>query len=87
MSKNEIIEQNDSGYQITITDIKYGRELSGKVKHRPEITTLDVPESLLKLKEDNAKFMENIESFAYNMLTRKYGAEVCHCQVWLPEEN
>lgn len=48
------------------------------------MATLDVPEGILKTMNDTKKFMENIESFAYNTLTKKYGAEVSYCQVYLP---
>ena len=88
MAENENIE-NGSGYQITVVNIKYGNELSGKRKERPEMTTLDVPEALLKIKNkgDMEKFEDAVEAFAYNTVTRKYGAEVVRCQVYLPIEG
>ena len=87
MADNEMHGAEDVGYQITVTNIKYGRELYGKFKERPEMVTLDVPESLLKVKgKDDEKFRDGVESFAYNTVTRKFGAEVSFCQVWLPLE-
>lgn len=89
MSDKENYETNDVGYQVTVTNIKYGRELySNHNKERPEMVTLDVPESLLKVKDrDGDKFRDGVESFAYNTVTRKFGAEVSFCQVWLPLES
>ena len=87
MSDNEMHEIDDTGYQITVANIKYGREFYMKHRERPEMVTLDVPESLLKVKDrDDEKFRDGIESFAYNTVTRKFGAEVSFCQVWLPLE-
>jgi hypothetical protein len=71
------------GYQIFVVNIKYGKELNNKHKERPDMVILDIPESIRKIKNE-VKFRDNVESFAYNTITRKYGAEVCNCQVWLP---
>ena len=80
--------ESKDGYQITVVNIKYGNEFSKRSKDRPEMVTLDVPEALLKMKdEDGEKFLELVESFAYNTVTRKYGAEVTHCQIYLPIEG
>jgi hypothetical protein len=78
---NEDIKES---YQVLVVNITYGNELSNKIKDRPEMTVLDIPESILKNKKDETKFKDSIESFVYNTLTRKYGAEVCSCQIWLP---
>ena len=72
------------GYQILVVNIKYGRKISNKIKERPEMTVLDVPESILKHKNKEDQFKDMIETFAYNTVTRKYGAEVCHCNIFLP---
>jgi len=88
MSDREVYETEDVGYQVTVTNIKYGRKFyTARGKERPEMVTLDVPESLLKVKDkDDEKFRDGVESFAYNTVTRKFGAEVSFCQVWLPLE-
>ena len=75
---------NIDGYQILVVNIKYGKELNSKVKNKPNMTVLDVPEGIMKSIKNESKFKDNIESFAYNTLTKKYGAEVSYCQVWLP---
>ena len=74
----------ENGYQILVVNIKYGKELNKKIKNRPDMTMLDVPESIVKLVSDKVKFEDSIETFAYNTVTKKYGAEVNYCQVWLP---
>lgn len=74
----------NSGYQILVVNIKYGKELGGKVKSRPNMSVLDVPSGVLKNIKNKEKFMDSVESFAYNTLTKKYSAEVNYCQVWLP---
>ena len=75
---------NIDGYQILVVNIKYGKELNSKVKNKLNMTVLDVPEGIMKSIKNESKFKDNIESFAYNTLTKKYGAEVSYCQVWLP---
>lgn len=84
----EQVEMTD-GYQIQVVNIKYGRELntSKKIKEKPEMVVLDVPEEILKNKNKGQKFLDMIESFAYNTVTRKYGAEVHICQVYLPLDD
>ena len=75
----------DHGYQILISNIKFGGNvLNSKIKDRPSDAVLDVPEGILRTRADKQKFEDNIESFAYNTLTRKYGKEVSYSQVWLP---
>ena len=86
MSENESNEENPQN-QIMVVNIKYGRFLTTKIKERPEMVTLDLPESLVKIRNKTEKFLDGVESFAYNIITRKYGAEVCNCQVFLPLDN
>lgn len=73
-------QEND--YQITVVNIKYGKVFNSRNKIRPEMAVLDVPESISKIK-DKEKFEDAVESFAYNTITKKYGAEVNFCQVFL----
>jgi hypothetical protein len=78
--KNQIIED---GYQIIVVNIKYGKDLNKHIKDKPSMVILDVPESILKCKTQTEKFKDNLESFAYNTITKKYGAEVYKCQIWM----
>ena len=85
---SETVPEAENGYQITVVNIKYGKTFSKRVKDRPEMVTLDVPDALLKMREkDNEKFLDSVEAFAYNTVTRKYGSEVSYCQVYLPLEG
>jgi hypothetical protein len=85
---SEATSETGDGYQITVVNIKYGNTLSKRIKERPEMVTLDLPEALLKVKgKDEERFLDSVESFAYNTVTKKYGAEVTYCQVYLPMEG
>lgn len=84
-SSNETV-----GYQINVVNIKYGVSFLPRNRNRPDSATLDLPEAILKMKDKEGgwqKFVDTVESFAYNTLTRKYGAEVSFCQVFLPLED
>jgi hypothetical protein len=86
--ESEVTSETGDGYQITVVNIKYGNPLSKRIKERPDMVTLDVPEALLKVKgKDDERFLDSIEAFAYNTVTKKYGAEVTYCQVYLPLEG
>lgn len=80
--------ESGNGYQITVVNIKYGNALSKRIKDRPEMVVLDLPDALLKSRDKNEeKFLDSVEAFAYNTVSRKYGAEVSYCQVYLPLEG
>ena len=91
MSETEVndVNEENGGYQIMVVNIKYGKVLSNKTKERPSMVTLDVPLAILKTRNsgNEQRFLEAVETFAYNTVTRKYGAEVNYCQVCLPTEN
>lgn len=80
----KITTEENNGYQVIVVNTKYGRILNEKIKDRPEMSILDIPEGILKTKNKHNVFEDNIESFVYNTLTKKYGAEVSHCQIYLP---
>lgn len=83
-----INDETGDSYQIIVVNIKYDKITSKRVKDRPDTVTLDVPSGILKCKDNTEKFLDAVEQFAYNTISKKYGAEVCFCQVWLPlEEN
>lgn len=85
---SEATSETGDGYQITVVNIKYGNTLSKRIKERPDMVTLDLPEALLKVRgKDEERFLDSVESFAYNTVTKKYGAEVTYCQVYLPMEG
>ena len=79
-------------YQVWAVNIKYDEYLGDQrvdlhSKRMPESAVLNVPESILKGKRNRQRFYENVETFVYNTLTRKCGAEVCFCQIFLPLDD
>lgn len=87
MSETTMLEPTlNNGYQIIVVNISY-KKTPGFAKERPATVTLDVPEGILKCKSNKEKFYDSVEQFAYNTITKKYGAEVNRCQVWLPLEE
>lgn len=95
--QNNITTVPSNGFQILITGISWNKHttkaLSAKAyiskdEELPEQFTLDVPENVLnQAKKVNNEFNDIIETFVYNFLTRKFGHEVQHCQIWLPLEE
>ena len=81
-------DENAEGYQIQVVNISWGRDVGerSKKKEKPSETVLDVPEEIMKHRKNPTRFMELVESFTYGLLTRKYGAEVYSCQIYLPPE-
>lgn len=90
MSKKyeEVDLSGDQGYQIMVVNIKYGgRIINPRIRERPDMVVLDVPKGILDTMNDEQKFKDNVETFAYKTITAKYGAEVTYCQVFLPENK
>jgi hypothetical protein len=83
----DMVERED-GYWIQVVNIVWGRDVGErKKKEKPSETVLDVPEEILKNRKNGERFLELVETFAYNVLMRKYGAEVMNCQIYLPTED
>ena len=85
--ENELTAEIENG--IIITNIKWwkGHETKNKVNHMelPESFQISIPNNMLDLyKTDFNSFRDDIETFVYNFLTRKFGIEVSFCQIWLP---
>ena len=74
-------------YQIIVVNIKYGDEFRTYKGSRPQSMVLDVPKDILGTMWDKAKFYDCVEAFAYNTITRSFGAYVSSCQVYLPLED
>ena len=69
-----------------VVNIKCGKMHGSRGRDRDDIVVLDVPEGILRTKNNKEQFYDNIETFAYNTVTRKFGTEVYSCQVFLPLE-
>lgn len=74
-------------YQIIVVNIKYGDQFRPYKGTRPQSMVLDVPKDILGLMWDKEKFRDCVEAFAYNTVTRSFGAYVSSCQVYLPLED
>lgn len=88
--ENEITADVENG--IIITNIKWwkGHETKNKVNYYdlPESYQISIPNNMLDLYKSNYNaFRDDIETFVYNFLTRKFGIEVSFCQIWLPLEE
>lgn len=72
---------------LTIVNIKWNKKhvvnSKSKNKNLPEVFTVDIPQNIANIK-DHQTYIDSIESFAYNFLTKKFGVEVSNCQVYLP---
>lgn len=54
----------------------------------PDQMSLDIPNQVLVQANKNKKnFNDIVETFCYNLLTKKYNHEVYNCQIWLPLEE
>ena len=85
-------EQNIENYQVLVTQITWNKDTikgfnkKAPVDQLPDQCTVDLPKQLAsQVKQSN--FKDNVETFIYNMLTRRYGHEVYSCQIWLPLEE
>lgn len=83
-------DETAESYQVIVCNIHWNSSSAEKrvnVDELPIQLALDIPENVLQQASkmhDNEWFNDIIEQFAYNLLTRKFGCEVCSCQVWLP---
>ena len=85
-------EQNSENYQVIVTQITWnknqirGFNKKSHVDQLPDTFNVDLPKQLAA-QEKQSNFKDSVESFVYNMLTRKFGHEVYSCQIWLPLEE
>ena len=83
-------DSNDNS--IFITNIKWWKdaEIKNKINQSelPESFQISIPNNMIDLYKTNFEvFKDDIESFIYNFLTRKFGIKVSFCQIWLPIEE
>ena len=86
--------EENHGYQVLVCNIAWGSKVhSGAAKkiNQSEMSSqisLDIPEAVLQQANKNkANFNDIVEQFVYNLLYKKFGREVNHCQIWLPLEG
>ena len=69
---------------MNVVNIKYDHTKKPKVREMPDCVPLTIPEGIMRLKDNDKKFLEEVEYFVYTSLTRKFGVEICFCQIYLP---
>ena len=85
MENEAIVTSND----IFISNIKWWKKhtLKNKVNfdELPETYQISIPNNMLEMYKKNYKqFCDEIETFCYNFLAKKFNVEVSYCQIWLP---
>ena len=84
------MENTSDKYQVFVANIHWSKKPLKNVKKTnkdslPEYMSLDIPNQVLhEANKSKTNFNDVIESFCYNLLTKKFGWEVTGCQVWLP---
>ena len=83
-------EQNTvENYQVLVTQITWNKNTikgfnkKSPVDQLPDQCSIDLPKQLAS-QENTPNFKDNVETFIYNLLTRRHGHEVYSCQIWLP---
>ena len=77
---------------LIITNLKWNKiqtysfGFNKDIKHSdlPETTMIEIPNNFAAINAPEEQFKDAIESFVYNLLSKKYGYEVNNCQIWLP---
>ena len=87
-SVEEIIETQMKENSVVVVNIKYARisrdGTTTKRKNLPEFFILDLPERITQLPDkSDQKYLDLIETFVYNTLTKKFQTEVTGCQIWI----
>lgn len=87
-SVEEMIESSMNENAVIAVNIKYARiSMDGslsKKKNLPEVFVLDLPERITQLPDkSDQKYLDLIETFVYNTLTKKFQTEVTGCQIWI----
>ena len=85
--EEQVIENNNG---IIIVNIVFGgkvvnNKLRNKEKELPTVFAVDLPKKIKELEDKSIDlFNDVVETFAYDFLTKTFGVEVTHCQVYLP---
>ena len=84
-------EEEEFKYQVFVCNITWNLASQDRRRRHDECPTqmtLDIPEQILaQANKSKSQFNDIIEQFVYNILTRRFGCEVSHCQIWLPLEQ
>ena len=87
-SVEEIIETQLKENSVIVVNIKYAKisrdGTTSKRKNLPEFFVLDLPERITQLPDkSDQKYLDLIETFVYNTLSKKFQTDVEYCQIWI----
>lgn len=81
-------ETEEKAYEVFVANVVWDPKSFRASKKDVELPTqlsIAIPENVLRqANKPSNVFNDIIESYVYNTLTRKFGHEVWHCQIWLP---
>ena len=84
----EMIESEMGKDAVIAVNIKYSKNsMDGKPSKRknlPDTFVLDLPERITQLPDkSDQKYLDLIETFVYNTLSKKFQTDVEYCQIWI----
>jgi len=86
-------QEKHEGYEVIITGITWDKDTVSKFHSKkdfssklPDQMTLIIPEKLAE-KENTPTFNDEVETFVYNLLAKRFNHIAHHCQIWLPCEE
>lgn len=87
-SVEEMIEEQLKENSVIVVNIRYARigrdGTTSKRKNLPEFFVLDLPERITQLPDKtDQKYLDLIETFVYNTLSKKFQTDVERCQIWI----
>lgn len=84
----EMIESEMGKDAVIAVNIRYSKNsMDGKPSKRknlPDTFVLDLPERITQLPDkSDQKYLDLIETFVYNTLSKKFQTNVEYCQIWI----
>lgn len=84
----EMIESEMGKDAVIAVNIRYSKNsMDGKPSKRknlPDTFVLDLPERITQLPDkSDQKYLDLIETFVYNTLSKKFQTNVGYCQIWI----
>lgn len=84
----EMIESEMGKDAVIVVNIRYSKNsMDGKPSKRknlPDTFVLDLPERITQLPDkSDQKYLDLIETFVYNTLSKKFQTNVEYCQIWI----
>lgn len=91
----ELVEETEGvnpnvAYIVNISYLPDSNQTNPKDRKNPDELfdsyILDIPPKIFEIREKNPKlYLDVVETFAYNTISRKTGREVAHCQIYLAD--